>query len=152
MTILHAPPRHIVAATALVTNDADEVLMMLSPRRGWEFPGGQIEEGESLLDGLRREIWEETGAIAEIGGLAGVYANLSRSLLIFGFTARYVSGTLTPSAESTEVVWVARERVIQCVTFPPHVDRASDLLNFEGRIVYRTYTLNPYAVQSEQFL
>ncbi len=148
----HTSPQHIVAATALVTNDADEVLMILSPRRGWEFPGGQIEEGESLLEGLRREIWEETGTVAEVDVLAGVYTNLSRPLLVFGFTARYVSGKLTPSAESTEVAWVAREQVPQHVTFPAHVDRANDLLNFNGRIVYRTYTPDPYVVQSEQLI
>ena len=31
-------------------------------RKGWEIPGGHIEEGESFIDAARREMYEETGA------------------------------------------------------------------------------------------
>ena len=32
-------------------------------RKGWEIPGGHIEEGENWEDAARREMYEETGAI-----------------------------------------------------------------------------------------
>jgi 8-oxo-dGTP pyrophosphatase MutT (NUDIX family) len=87
-------PKHIVAAAALVTNEDDHVLMIYSPYRGWETPGGQVEQGEDLLAGLLREIREESGVVAAIGPLVGLYSNLNpaQPILIAGFLARYVSG------------------------------------------------------------
>lgn len=42
------PPKHIVSAAAIVLNVNNEILLIRGPRRGWEMPGGQVEEGESL--------------------------------------------------------------------------------------------------------
>lgn len=35
----------------------------------WCTPGGGLEDGESLLDGVKREITEETGVTAQVGRL-----------------------------------------------------------------------------------
>lgn len=42
------PPKHIVSAATIVLNDQGEILLIKGPQRGWEMPGGQVEEGESL--------------------------------------------------------------------------------------------------------
>ena len=70
-------PRHIVAASARARNDAGEILLVRTHRRGWEVPGGQVELGETLIDGLKREVYEESGVHAEIGRLAVVRSNIS---------------------------------------------------------------------------
>ena len=69
-------PVHLIAACGLVMRDG-KVLLLRSKRRGWEFPGGTIEQGESILAGLSREIEEETGYQAEAAQLVGVYQNLA---------------------------------------------------------------------------
>lgn len=39
----------------------------------WSIPGGGLVHGERLEDGVRREVFEETGLEIEIGGLVGVF-------------------------------------------------------------------------------
>ena len=58
---------HIVAAGGLVTNSQGKVLLIKSPRFGdWEFPGGQVEEGETIPHALEREVFEETGIVVRV--------------------------------------------------------------------------------------
>ena len=39
----------------------------------WEFPGGGLRRGENFLDGLYREVKEETGLSVHVDGLAGTW-------------------------------------------------------------------------------
>lgn len=64
--------------TAAVIRDDDQVLIAQRPTDGllgglWEFPGGKVEPGEALPDGLRREILEELGVGIKVGPPLGVY-------------------------------------------------------------------------------
>lgn len=45
-----ATPKHIIAVSAFVTNNENEVLLTKVQWRldTWELPGGQVEEGEAL--------------------------------------------------------------------------------------------------------
>lgn len=52
-------PVYFVSAAGLVYKD-DKVLLIKTQKRGWELPGGVVEPGESILDGLKREISEES--------------------------------------------------------------------------------------------
>jgi 8-oxo-dGTP pyrophosphatase MutT (NUDIX family) len=45
-------PRHSLSAGAVVLNDEGKILLIKGPRRGWEFPGGVIELGETIEDGI----------------------------------------------------------------------------------------------------
>ena len=66
---------HFVSAAGVVFREG-KVLMIRSERRGWEFPGGVVEQGEAILDGLKREILEESGITAEPECVTGIYQNI----------------------------------------------------------------------------
>jgi ADP-ribose pyrophosphatase YjhB (NUDIX family) len=119
-------PKHIVSAATVVLNDKNEVLLIKGPRRGWEMPGGQVEEGESLKDAAIRETKEESGIDVEIVKFCGVFQNVSGSICNTLFLARAVGGTPTTSPESLEVGFYPVEQALEMVTY----------MNFRDRIEY----------------
>lgn len=123
---------HLVSVAALVTNEKGEILLVNSPWRGWEYPGGLIEPGETFQEALHREIREEAGVEVEITGFVGICKNLERNIVNIDFTARYLSGELTTSEESTEVVWATPEQAMEMITFPLTNKRLANMLSGRG--------------------
>jgi len=128
--------------------------LVKSSHRGWEFPGGQVEVGETLEEALVREIWEESGANVTVRCLAGVYSNVKVNVahdgttpvptkVMLDFLCDYVDGELRTSEETSEVRWVPRSEVMSYVTFPPYVMRSQTLLDYSGKVTYSSYTSKP---------
>jgi len=122
-------PTHLVSVAALVTNNEGKILLVNSPWRGWEYPGGLIEPGETFQEALHREIREEAGVEVEITGFVGICKNLEQNIVNIDFTARYLSGELTPSEESTEVIWATPEEAMKLITFPLTKTRLTQMLS-----------------------
>jgi 8-oxo-dGTP diphosphatase len=147
-------PKHIVAVSALITDpNSSLILLIRSPRRGWEFPGGQVEEGESLTEALIREVHEETGVDVSVGPLAGVYSNIRSSIVMFGFLCTWTGGgEPTTSSESVEVEWVTPEEAQIRVVRPPLKDRLQDMLEFTGQVVYRSYEFSALSEEATSYV
>lgn len=120
---------HLVSVAGLVTNDQGQILLVNSPWRGWEYPGGLIEPGETFQQALHREIREEAGVEVEITGFVGICKNVERDVVNIDFVCRYVSGELTTSEESTEVIWATPEEAMELVTFPLTKKRLAQMLS-----------------------
>jgi A/G-specific adenine glycosylase len=90
------PHRQVTAAVVL---DGDRVLVAQRKPGDllgglWEFPGGSVEEGESLQQCLRREMVEELGIEVEVGPLLAVlpHAYTHFRVTLHVFLCRLVAG------------------------------------------------------------
>ncbi len=129
----------------MLQNDEGNYLLILSHDRGWEIPGGRVEQSEDLLTALHREVHEEIGVEIRDEKLAGVYTNhLQPERLLFWFRARLHSGTPLCSDEVKDVLWCRPEEVLGKIEHPSFRDRVADLLQFDGRIRYRAFQSTPY--------
>lgn len=146
-------PRHTTVVGCLVRNAKNEVLLIKHFKRGWEIPQGRVEEGENLLDALRREVLEEAGVEIEPGPLAVVWSMLSPpSAVIFTFLGRYTAGELSCSDDSVEARWFSEAQALERVTGSVMHDRLRVLLQYNDTPLYRAYTTRPYHVQLEACL
>lgn len=138
-------PMHIVATGGFVTNSEGQILLIKSPRYGdWEFPGGQVEEGETIPHALEREVFEETGIVIRVKSLVGIYSNTRKpSIVNIDFTCEYISGEPQTSVESTQVEWVDRGKALSRVKREVIYKRLKNMLEFSGKITYRAYFVDP---------
>ena len=102
----------------MVYDDAGNILVQDRVDPSWPglcFPGGHIEPGESFVESVIREVWEETGLIIENPILCGTKQfqtkNGERYVVFFYKTNRF-SGTLRASDEGN-VFWIPRKDLNQ---------------------------------------
>jgi 8-oxo-dGTP diphosphatase len=88
------------------------------PFRGyWDLPGGFLEEGEHPLDGIRRELREETGLDIEPLEFIGVWmdrygdAEDAHATLNLYWTARVLGGEARAADDVTELRWFGAEEL-----------------------------------------
>ena len=103
-----------VTASALLLDDAGRLLLArraVAPYQGrWDLPGGFLEEGEHPLEGLRRELREETGLEVEPTAFVGVWMDRygdeddGEHTLNLYWTAR-ADGEPTAADDVSEVRW-----------------------------------------------
>ena len=67
---------HFVGVGGIMVNDNEEVLMIQENRsagtgsgKPWKFPGGFVDQGETIKQGVEREVVEETGVKGEFQGI-----------------------------------------------------------------------------------
>jgi 8-oxo-dGTP diphosphatase len=107
-------PRHSVSVAAVITDDHGRgLLIQRRDNQRWEPPGGVLELGESIEDGLRREVREETGLDIEPIALTGVYKNMPRGIVALVFRCKPTGGTLTANDEAAAFQWATRPAVTE---------------------------------------
>ena len=111
--------RHSVSVAGVITDDHGRALLI--QRRDshqWEPPGGVLEPGETIYDGLRREVREETGLDVEAVALTGVYKNMTRAIIALVFRCKITGGDLAATDEVAAFRWAAGADVAGWPTKP----------------------------------
>jgi 8-oxo-dGTP diphosphatase len=117
------PSAPIAGVGAVVLDDDGRVLLVRrgqEPLKGeWSLPGGALELGERLEDGIRREVLEETGLVVEPVEIVAVFDHISHEnadggepgrvrfhYVLVDYRCRVVSGTVAGATDVTEARWV----------------------------------------------
>ena len=113
----------------MIYDDAGNILVQDRKNPDWPgicFPGGHVEPGESFVESVIREVWEETGLTIENPILCGSKQFQTeageRYVVLFYKTNRY-TGELKSSDEG-EVFWIPRtdlHNYTLCDDFPDMV-------------------------------
>lgn len=104
--------RHSVSvAGVLIDQDGRALITQRRDNGHWEPPGGILELGETLEEGLLREIHEETGLTAEPGKLTGIYKNMKRGIVALVFRCNILGGTLHTTDETRAFRWVTADEL-----------------------------------------
>lgn len=98
--------------TAAILQRGGKILLAKRPSKGllgglWEFPGGKVEQGESLESCLEREIQEELGVTIRVGNQIGIYkhAYTHFRITLHAFFCELIVGEPAP-IEAVEITWV----------------------------------------------
>jgi ADP-ribose pyrophosphatase YjhB (NUDIX family) len=86
------------------------------PFRGaWDVVGGFVGEGEHPVDGLRREVREETGLDFEVGPLLGIWMGdyAGRATLNLFWRGRLAAGEPHAADDVSELRWFPRDGLPQ---------------------------------------
>jgi len=96
----------------------------IEPKKGeWDLPGGFLGNGEDPMAGLKREMREELGVTVEPDALLGIFTDTygegDAAIYTFNvvYSARIVSGTITPQDDVASVQWFAPDALPDSVAF-----------------------------------
>jgi len=118
------PERPIVGVLAIVMR-GERVLVVRRanpPMPGrWGFPGGVLELGETVAQGAMRELFEETGVVAEPLGPLTVIDTIDRDdeervrfhHTLVAVRGLWVSGEGIAADDADEVAWLSRAEIVE---------------------------------------
>lgn len=123
----------MLVVAAVIRDHAGKILLTRRPEGRhmaglWEFPGGKVEDGESPVAALERELDEELAITVRIGApLVFAVHEEPGMLLVLLFYNALLEGDQPVAVEGQELAWVRAEDLRSFPT-PPADAELIDLL------------------------
>jgi 8-oxo-dGTP diphosphatase len=116
------PRRPILGIGALIFRRAKILLIERGkqPLKGyWSLPGGALETGERLIDGLKREVLEETGLIVEPGEVFEIFERIMPDssgkpeyhYVLLDYICKVKGGELAAASDCSDARWFNRRQL-----------------------------------------
>lgn len=117
----------LVAVGAVIEDDKGRILLVrhVPERRGfwqgkWICPGGKLELGETIKEGILREVKEETDLDIRLTEPLIPFDTIVKEgdrvllhVVYIDYLAELVGGNLKPASDVGEAVWIRKENIPQ---------------------------------------
>ncbi|MBX3053922.1 MAG: NUDIX hydrolase N-terminal domain-containing protein [Caldilineaceae bacterium] len=126
---MHYKTPYAVVDTALFDDDDRLLLIRRADNGQWAFPGGACDVGEPPMIGAAREVWEETGYIADVTDFLGIFDNRHNGgssfhhLYCLLFAGRAIGGEGLITHETLDCAWFAEAEMPWAEVTPSHLTR-----------------------------
>ncbi len=116
------PSLPIVGVGAVIVREAEVLIVRRAnpPLQGeWSIPGGALELGEKLRDGVAREVREETGLEVEVGPVLDVFDSIfpdgegrtQYHYVLIDYLCHLRSGSAVAASDASELRWARAEEL-----------------------------------------
>jgi len=98
-------PRYRIAVAAIIFDDQGRILLCKHTYRKfhpWGLPGGGLEYRERPEDGVRREVWEETGLEVQVEKLLYAEGAPNNQHISLIYLCKIVDGVFQPNYEISQ--------------------------------------------------
>jgi 8-oxo-dGTP diphosphatase len=139
--------QQVITATALIHHHFDGVIKVFLPKRAntkkflpdiYELPGGHVDFGEDIADGLRREVMEEFGVRISVGDPFACFTYINDVKGSHSIEVTYFATLLDPAdkihadpEDHSGFIWISKDEI----------DNANPMTEAESQNVHKAFRL-----------
>ena len=104
----------LIGVTGIFFDSKNRILLVKHSYRGndnWSLPGGYIKKGEHPMEGLEREVEEETGYVVSADTRLKIRTDRNNARLDITYAGEFIGGNYKPSVEILDADFFRFERL-----------------------------------------